>query len=505
MSAMKDLFMDIEEEFGMDYASIPELKLFKYQTENTAITPATDHRLIQFFHDVVPDHTNMNYYGMVTQGKNYANLPYYSLNDLCAYASTYSSMDYNVYFSPAAYSGWRNDVNVRYVKSLFVDIDDIDDDTLNMTTSELTEWLISQYALPLNLLPNWAVCSGHGIHLYYIIDELDLSDPDNLLLRKKYIDNLIYYFNSDIACRNLSRVMRVPLSYNVKDEKTPTRLHHLNQDTYYSIQRLDFFLADSATIDTYFQEANASKNAKRKETMKKNGTTAGRKKGKKAVSHNPHKIDLSVTNKKLETSHNNASSYNQKSGFSMEYRYNYYPHARAWNIIVDLHNYYVRRKGNITGYRHTFCFILSAYYKLCESDMDKALSAILPYFEISFQEEAKTTIESVYQSKNKIRFTNRLIAIYLDFMEDDYNQSYCNYSPEGALACRKKNLKRSRKKQLLYAKSRPTKKQEETSFQLAYVEANMDTRTNMELAADLGVSRSTIKRIKQQIKASIKS
>lgn len=505
MSAIKDLIMNIEEEFEMDYASIPELKLFKYQTENTMITPATDHKLIQFFHDVVPDHANMNYYGMVTQGKNYANLPYYSLNDLCAYASTYSSMDYNVYFSPAVYSGWRNDVNVRYVKSLFVDIDDIEDDTLNMTTSELTEWLISRYALPVSLLPNWAVCSGHGIHLYYIIDELDLSDPDNLLLRKKYIDNLIYYFDSDIACRNLSRVMRVPLSYNIKNEKVPTRLHHLNQDTYYSIQRLDFFLTDSAAIDAYYQEANASRNVKRKETMRKNGTTAGRKKKNNAVSPSTHKKNLPVNVEKPKTSYNNTSSCHQEPDFPMEYRYDYYTHARSWNIIVDLHNYYVRRKGNITGYRHTFCFILSAYYKLCEPDMDKALSAILPYFEASFQEEAKTTVESVYQSKNKIRFTNRLIAIYLDFMDDDYNQSYCNYSQEDALACRKKNLKRSRQKQLLNAKSRPTKKQEEKSFQLAYVEANMGTRTNMELASDLGISCSTIKRLKQQIKANIKN
>lgn len=489
MSATKDYIMDIQEAELADDCFISDNAIFKYQTNSQPVLPATNPEVIRFFADVVPDHNNKKYYLMLTQGKCYNNLAYRSLYDLTSAASTFSADDYNVYFSPAVYSGWRSDATADYVKSLFVDIDDIVEDTASMSTQELCDWLMTTYRIPESLLPNWIVCSGHGLHLYYLIDELDLTNIDNYLLRKQYIRRLICFFRSDIVCQNVSHILRVPLSYNLKGRKIKTRLHHTNTSSNHSLKRLDYFTADDRQIEEYFITANQIKAEKCKATMQENGTHAGRKKSTDTAS------------KKSSASRAGSYAvdwYSPDYDLCIEYKQEYRTHARAWNIFLDLYNYAVRRKGWLTGYRHTLAYIMAVYAKRCIADIGTAKELILPCFSSDFRDEAETAIDSIYQSDKIYRFRNTTIAIYLNFTDSDYKYSYCNYTEAQAQASRKKCNKRSRAKQL---RKEQSNKKSEKDFQIAYITANMESISNKQLADDLGISESTVHRIKRKIRA----
>ena len=78
------------------------------------------------------------------------------------------------------------DENVRYFNSIFMDIDDVNGmDFSSMTTAQMREWLMKTYELPEEMLPEISVSSGHGLHLYYLVDELDMlkleSAPEDFL------------------------------------------------------------------------------------------------------------------------------------------------------------------------------------------------------------------------------------------------------------------------------------------------------------------------------------
>ena len=53
----------------------------------------------------------------------------------------------------------------------------------------------------------------------------------------------------------------------------------------------------------------------------------------------------------------------------MNYFVDFKPHARYWNIIKDLHNYYVRHKGNIFGILFGIPLFIICGFQHCIANM----------------------------------------------------------------------------------------------------------------------------------------
>lgn len=68
----------------------------------------------------------------------------------------------------------------------------------------------------------YSVFSGNGIHLYYVWDEIQIDHKTySLWVEKVYqiLDNAIYPFCCDQACKNIARITRLPWSINTRIKK----------------------------------------------------------------------------------------------------------------------------------------------------------------------------------------------------------------------------------------------------------------------------------------------
>lgn len=79
------------------------------------------------------------------------------------------------------------------------------------------------------LPPSMVVHSGHGWHLYWVLDR-PLLDVDRTELYNKALSRDIP--TADKACWNCNRVLRVPGTTNSKDPRRPVRLHRNNPISY---------------------------------------------------------------------------------------------------------------------------------------------------------------------------------------------------------------------------------------------------------------------------------
>ena len=275
---MSDFLIEFEEQFpdlepGTEkYDFIFQLYLARYTKQDTE----PDFLIEYFFEDIFGTLKKKEcIWAMASVGANSYNFSYSDINEAVRELSILSNENVNLYFSPAVFTGWRKDINVSRIRTIYIDIDDIEGmDFSEMDETEIKSFLLETYHLPEYLLPNWVVSSGHGLHLYYLVDEIDLQTEYGAQQRLKYTDFLIAYFGADIACRNKSRILRFPNSKNVKDMEhiRHTRLFHLNPSINRNIDRLDWFQCSEDEIETYMNECKARRAEKRKQTMIKNGT-----------------------------------------------------------------------------------------------------------------------------------------------------------------------------------------------------------------------------------------
>lgn len=105
------------------------------------------------------------------------------------------------------------------------------------------------------------------------------------------------------------------------------------------------------------------------------------------------------------------------------------PKWRYKNIVYDLHNYFVRRCGNIFGYRDKFAFINSIYLKKMLLTQNDCIDYLKKYYTESFYDELTVIVENVYKHDYKL-MRNTKIASWLDFTEIDINNSYAYYTEE---------------------------------------------------------------------------
>jgi len=223
MSAMKEILLDYMETKGKyNYDEFTSNDFYKIQTTYFTPTPTTPvpPLVIDFFNSVIPKSDSYKRYIMLLGKTGCANYKYKTDEEFIAGYSKYAPLLTDTFFSPCLYDGWWESVNACLCNVIFLDIDGITDvNLLTMSTTEISDWLTETYNIPSHLLPDWCICPGHGIHLYFVVDEMDYTDTEQGKLRDYYTDMLICYFHADVSCSNRNHILRLPFSYNCKNSE----------------------------------------------------------------------------------------------------------------------------------------------------------------------------------------------------------------------------------------------------------------------------------------------
>lgn len=508
MGRMKDIFMGFENEYAKNddiWSDTFNFKLHIYQKILFTDTNASS-ELEHFFTDVFPELKGKEKIWIMVerQGMRF-NISFSDTKEAFNALSALVSEDVNLYYSPAIYSAWRKDDNVTKINTLYVDIDGMGDiDLSQMSEDDIKALLLSNYNVPEELLPNWVVASGHGLHLYYLINSLDMKDETQVAIRKKYTEALIAFYRADIACRNKSRILRFPTSKNVKhlDDIRRTRLFHLNQESDRNIRRIDSLIMSDVEIEAYISGQQDAITKKRIETMKRNGTDK-----RKKANNNTHvanttqkdvtsikdkkdgncSINLKKNDKTFKTSHPELLEDLSKMSNSSRYR----------RILRDLHNYAARRKGVPVGKRAIFTHLLAVYLRYCHEALKDAKAKAHSYVDTSFFTEADEIIEAVFARKKNYKYKNATIAELLEFTDTDIENSFAIYTKEQRKAARRERDRKYREKKKRHMLEE--KGISDAEFRYDYIYFNSEL-TNKQLAQDLHCSVRTVQYTKAQIK-----
>lgn len=482
---MKNILLDyMEDKEKYDYESFTEKDFFKIQTEYLTPNPTTPvpSLVLEFFDSVIPKSDHYQRYIMLISKKGCANYYYNTDDEFIAGYSKYVPLLTNTFFSPCLYDGWWESINARLCNVIFLDIDGIDDvNLITMSTSEISDWLKDTYNVPSHLLPNWCICTGHGVHLYFVVDEMDFTDTEQGKLRDYYTEMLICYFRADVTCRNRNHILRLPYGYNCKQEPLQTQLHKLNNTSDTNIKRLDYFYCDDEDVQNYKRNSYKIIAEKSAKTREHNNTQPKEKKP-------PKPKEVTAPDK---VCHNSCVPIE-----NVKYFDDFKRKARYWNIIKDLNNYYVRHYGNIVGCRNVFIHIMATFLKRVHMSVDEAIDFIEPYCTVDFYDEAVTTVTKVYDSEKEYHYNNDSIAMLLSFTDIDYAQSYCCYNESKRIERKREANRRAKDKQFKEARQERKEKREDIC---TFIKENPTTSTK-DIAIIFDVSTRTIQRIKKELR-----
>lgn len=509
MGYFNDLFIDACEFFGKDEVDDFQFDFYLNLEKSFLSKFEIDFLTADFFNDVFCSKKSSEYiYGMCSDAyDNVFNFRSRSVVEFLEKICKFRTQKINVYFSPVRYSSLnrhvcRKNAYASSTKVFFVDIDDLTFDFSTMSEEEIVKFLVTEYNL--EFLPNWILASGHGLHIYYVLDDvLSLKNPE---IFSRYIDSMIFFFKADVSCRNTSRILRVPFSYNAKypESVIKTRLFHLNE-TPYKLHDLDFFLCDPSLFEEYRLACEAKKTDKRNATRAKNRAL----KEKEALENSSFIEELEPleflehVEKDSKKSESIALKKKSKPKFSEEefFYVNMKPnfsklpkHRRFVRLLRDLQNFVVLRHCVPIGKRSTFCHIYASIAK--RAFIPEAY--VLDYFSLifgSFFSEAEKVLASVYKSSVVYMYSNARIAELLEYDELDFEHCQCCYTAE--------QVARSKaERNALYYNSQEEVREKRLwkEYRFEYVASHIEESSSF-IAKQLGCSVSTVKRIKRSLRA----
>ena len=141
-----------------------------------------------------------------------------------------SYKDINLFICPNAFLMRENyrkcsEDNIISSQVYFVDIDDVNDEPVyNYSKEEVIDLLhrrIPEFDESKHM-PTYIVASGKGLHLYYIMKDVELfHSKDTMYKEQRFLHRnltrkLITFWKADVCCFNLNRLLRVPYSINTK-------------------------------------------------------------------------------------------------------------------------------------------------------------------------------------------------------------------------------------------------------------------------------------------------
>ena len=132
-------------------------------------------------------------------------------------ASKAKDKGFGVFFTPNGHGRIRNphgtlfrwDGNVTRLNACFADFDKY----------SKTEQLRIIQSMPLT--PSILVESKRGYHCYWMLDSKTVTNPESISLWRRIQTTIAEKFEADAACKNPSRLMRLPGSYHVKNPDDP--------------------------------------------------------------------------------------------------------------------------------------------------------------------------------------------------------------------------------------------------------------------------------------------
>lgn len=281
-------------------------------------------------------------YIMVKDDEHVHNEMFYIVDDAIKMLSTLCKEKYNLYFTPAhiAKGAKRFDKNCKAIQCIFCDIDEIEDfDVQTATQEEISNLLQERYEVPADLLPDWVCVSGHGLHLYWLLqekleitqeviyrknktkkskktetaykkkrkrhakiaDHIERSEGNEL--RRKYTESIITHFHADRACMNESRILRFPKSLNVKNmnDVRQTKLFRLaDREPRLNLSDLDYFLKTDEEIKEYKIDCADARNLKAFETRLLNHNTYEEIKERNRIYKEQEKLRKEAAKKHVE-------------------------------------------------------------------------------------------------------------------------------------------------------------------------------------------------------------
>jgi KaiC/GvpD/RAD55 family RecA-like ATPase len=180
-----------------------------------------------------------------------------------AYLQKLNEQFYNCYFLPNYPTVYDKNVTVdgSHIDSfnfVFVDMDS--KDRFWKTKDQFIEYI--QTCGP---TPTYVVDSGHGIHAYWQVTDLDAMSYLKLQRR------LCRFYNTDEAVCKIYQLMRVPGTVNTKNEKAPIKCQYvLNFDSIYTCEELDKALPPITHEDDEYCQSHFNKTYKIGEEIKVN-------------------------------------------------------------------------------------------------------------------------------------------------------------------------------------------------------------------------------------------
>ena len=405
-------------------------------------------------------------------------------------------MDKEGYFKPNVFLNNKNkSIEGKYIKGskvLFLDIDKIQK-TLD-TKEKIVEFL-EQYPFIKKgvFYPSYATFSGHGLHLYFMIDYVPLTYPIQKEQYKNLLRKLCSFIKGDFKCADMTRVLRLPFTCNCKD---PKNLIHTQFFSLKDIYEDDDWICDKSKktldeIECYLSKFDTENTNEVKESKEK--------KSKEKKQKEP-KIKIEYTYEITEERAKRIESYIPKTKNKVQ-------------RLFDRINYLEKtllpyREYDIFGYRNSFIFIITKLYQNAFKTMEETLNHCLE-LNSSFKEpltqiEVENIVKYTYEdNKNPyIRITNKGIKRLLDITpeEQDLDYGVVFYDEvreyKKTLRYKKSNQKKKVKKQLDIVPSTMEIKYMKY-FQI--LEQNPNA-TNKELAKLLDLSTKQITRIKNKYK-----
>ena len=491
MSVMSEIAIDLEDWQLNDY------QIFKYLIEQKIEneSEATPFKFYNFFDKMLPEISSRQkrrfHMDVSTPYGDHVDLMFEDRRDYIRALYTMSKHDcYNVFFSLTPYKlKKKTNENSTIVQGFFIDIDDLDFDVLAMSEQEVIEYIKTEYNVPEALLPKFICQSGHGLHLFY-----NLWDPlEDKVKREQIAQSLVTFYRADFSSSLITQNIRVPGSYNAKTKPLKTNFFEANSRSAFFLHNFDFFMKTPEEIQAHRLEENKKRAEKSAATRAKN-KAARLAKGQLQPSKNTDKSGKFCNNTSEASSNIPAPDPVNISG--MEYYHNFSKHARRWNLLKDLHNYFLRHEGYIYGHRASFITILSNYcwYFM---NIDECKEYCSQYINDDFKVEMERIVDFIYSKPLKERYTYRYekIAAVLGFTEEDIRMSYCSFSEERRKEAKKRNKKSENEK-----KKAETRNKKKLIYDLVAENINLSAK---ELANMCGVSERTIYRIKDSLRAQI--
>ena len=439
-----------------------------------------------------------------------------------------SEEKYTVFYHIASFKGWIDNDSATAVRCIYVDIDDIEINANEADLGSITSFLKDVLKLTEEQLPDYAILSGHGLHACWLIDEITADKKE---IRERYTDSMITRLGGDFSGSPISHQFRCPCSFNLKDEVIKGKLFKLTDCENRDIHRLDWCLLSPEEVKIYRDNHYKRISEKSLETRKKNKQLEKEfieKLGNKTIEEYLSEVNLSAKNRKIAEklleikrrkntaekfrkyisektderisamfSEDDLESYvycDKALPFEHLHLYDgYKPENRTMNIILDLHNFFIRNKGCLVS-RNMFFTILASLFKYKGESDRAAIKWCKKYVDSSYYDEMVETVLNVYKSDKIYRFSNEKIAKLLCFTPDDIEQSYCCFSKERKVeAKRSRNKRHYEKRRNQEGKMSPKEKQQ---MCIKYLREHPDIKEK-EATKILDIGRSTFYKLKK--------